>query len=84
MAVLEHERWCEERRRQGWTYGQEKDIEKKASPYLVPWEKLSEEIKEYDRNVIRGMPAFLARAGFQIHRIGPAPIKAEAPVLKST
>jgi len=69
LAEMEHERWCEERRRQGWTYASgKKNIKKKTSPHLVPWEKLSEEIKEYDRNMVRGLPSFLAQAGFQIYR----------------
>jgi hypothetical protein len=83
IAVLEHERWCEERRRQGWAYAPEKDIGKKTSPYLVAWEKLAEEIKEYDRNVARGMPVFLGRAGFKIYRMRPVEPVVEAPVLVS-
>ncbi len=69
LAEMEHERWCEERSRQGWTYGSgPKNIKKKTSPHLVPWEQLSDEIKDYDRNTVRELPAFLARAGFQICR----------------
>lgn len=69
LARMEHERWCEERRRQGWSYAPgEKDLRKKTTPHLVPWEKLSEEIREYDRNTVRGLPSFLAQAGFQIYR----------------
>jgi hypothetical protein len=74
-AIIEHDRWCAERLQQGWKYAPgDKDIEKKISPYLVPWEKLTEDIKEYDRNVIRGLPMSLARAGFQIYRIRPAEV----------
>ena len=70
MARMEHERWNEERRLEGWTYAPEpKDLNRKTTPYLVPWNELSEDIKEYDRNTIRGLPAFLARAGFQIYRM---------------
>lgn len=69
LARMEHERWCEERRRQGWTYAPgPKDLKKKTSPHLVPWEQLPPEIKEYDRNTVRGLPSFLAQAGFQIYR----------------
>ncbi len=70
LAEMEHERWNEERLFNGWKYGQEKDIEKKISPFLVPWAQLSDDIKEYDRNTVCEMPAFLARAGFQIRRQG--------------
>ncbi len=80
MAILEHGRWAEERRRQGWAYAPgPKDISKKTSPYIVPWEKLTEDIKEYDRNVIRGLPVFLARAGFQIYRLRPVRVAAQLP-----
>lgn len=70
LAEMEHERWEAERRRDGWTYVPgEKDIEKKTSPYLVPWDELREKVKKRDRVTIRGMPGFLARAEFQIVRL---------------
>ena len=73
LSKMEHERWCEERKYQGWSYSfGPKDIKNKTSPYLVSWEELPEEIKEYDRNVIKGIPTFLARTGFQIYRRLPA------------
>lgn len=69
LSELEHKRWCKERKYQGWSYAiGTKDIENKTSPYLVSWTQLPDDIKEYDRNIIRGMPSFLARAGFQIYR----------------
>lgn len=69
MAEIEHERWMEERLADGWSYATgEKDTERKTSPYLIPWNALSEEIKEYDRETVRAMPAFLKEAGFQIYR----------------
>ena len=69
MARLEHRRWMEERRSNGWKYlPGSKNIEKKTSPYLVPWEELSEEIRELDRNTVRDIPFLLGRAGFQIYR----------------
>lgn len=69
MAVMEHEDWVEERRTDGWKYAPgPKDIKKKKSPFLVPWEELPEEEKEKDRNPVRKMPDFLAKAGFQIYR----------------
>ena len=33
---------------------------------LVPWEKLPEEEKEKDRDMMRGIPVILARAGYAI------------------
>jgi hypothetical protein len=38
-----HEKWCTDKRAQGWSYGPEKDIEKKLHPCLVPFGKLPQE-----------------------------------------
>lgn len=70
MAEMEHERWSSERKRAGWTYKEgPKNIKKKTSPYLVPWNELSEDIKELDRNSVRALPSLLAKADFQIYRL---------------
>lgn len=69
LAEMEHERWVEEREADGWRYTDgEKDIESKLSPYLAPWEDLTEEVKGYDRDTIKYLPTFLAKAGFEIFR----------------
>lgn len=68
LAELEHERWVAERRRSGWTEGP-RDLEARTSPYLVSYDQLSDEVKEQDRAMVRGMPRFLARAGFEIVRV---------------
>lgn len=69
MAKMEHDHWVEERLKEGWKYTPiQKDIKKKKSPFLVPWDDLPEEEKEKDRNPVRKMPEFLAKAGFQIFR----------------
>ncbi|MCI2425637.1 ryanodine receptor Ryr, partial [Candidatus Acetothermia bacterium] len=69
LSKMEHERFVEERLRSGWTLGPAKNIEKKISPTLIPWKELSNEEKEKDRMFVRRLPAFLAEAGFQIHRL---------------
>jgi len=68
LSEMEHGRWNNERIFDGWMLGETKDIEKKISPYLVPWDQLPEEIKEYDRQAVRGMPDFLASAGLEIRK----------------
>ena len=70
MARMEHQRWMEERRAEKWVYAPgPKDAERKTTPYLVPWEELPEEIREYDRETVRAIPAFLKEAGFQVYRL---------------
>jgi hypothetical protein len=69
LAELEHERWCRERRQQGWRFAAgAKDGAKQTSPYLVPYSTLPDEIKDLDRNTVRKLPLFLAKAGFQVRR----------------
>ena len=43
LARREHDRWVAERRAAGWVPGPVKDTDRKISPYLVPWEELSED-----------------------------------------
>jgi hypothetical protein len=70
MAQMEHQRFVEERLRVGWTYAPgPKNMEWKTSPILVPWEELPESEKDKDRNPVRGLPRFLARAGLQVYRL---------------
>ncbi len=64
LAEMEHDRWVVQRRTDGWTPGT-KDIDAKTTPYLVPWNELSDEVKEWDRQAVRGIPTFLASAGYQ-------------------
>jgi len=58
----------EERRRSGWKPVPEKDVKKKRTPYLVPWEDLDDEIKEEDREPVRNLPKYLAKVGYKIYR----------------
>ena len=72
LARLEHDRWVDERKSAGWTYAAgPKNVEKKTSPYLLPYNGLTEEIKELDRDTVRELPVFLSRVGFTIERLSP-------------
>ncbi|MBN1483305.1 MAG: NAD-binding protein [Chloroflexia bacterium] len=68
MAQMEHERWLDERRQDGWRRGP-KDREHKTHPYLVPWAKLPPEVQELNRDMVRGLASFLARVGLQVYRL---------------
>ncbi len=69
LARLEHERWVNERTRQGWHQGPERDPATRTTPYLVSWEQLSTAVQDLDREAVREMPAQLARAGFAVIRV---------------
>jgi hypothetical protein len=68
MSEMEHERWTAERRADGWTLGEERDVLNKVSPYLVAWDKLPEDIREWDREAVRRIPELLAGVGLEIRR----------------
>lgn len=66
MAKNVHEVWAETRIAQGWTYGEERDDEKKTHPCLIAYEDLPEEEKEYDRNTCLGTLKLIMKLGFKI------------------
>lgn len=66
MSKNVHEVWAETRIKQGWTYGEQRNDELKTHPCLVPYEDLSEEEKEYDRNTSIGTLKLIMKLGFKI------------------
>ena len=69
LAEMEHGRWCAERYSDGWKWGDQKDVDKKISPYLVSWDVLSDDIREYDRQAVRKIPELLASENLRIQRL---------------
>ncbi len=68
MAIMEHERWMEEKSDRGWICGP-RDDSKKIHPSLVPWEELSKKDKDNDRNAVEIIPSLLASIGFDIVKV---------------
>jgi voltage-gated potassium channel Kch len=68
MARMEHERWCAEKEGEGYKTGPGPKEAKKTHPCLVPWEDLSEDVREIDGATVRALPLLLARAGFSVYR----------------
>lgn len=61
-----HEVWSKNRMEQGWTYGEQRNEEKRETPCLVPYEELSEEEKDYDRNTSQETLKLILKLGFKI------------------
>ncbi len=76
LAQMEHDRWCNQRRRAGWRHGKVRDDARKLHPALVPWEQLTDVNRERDRRTIDQIPSLVARAGFVIVRAAPSPFAA--------
>lgn len=68
MSKNVHEVWAQTRIAQGWTYGEERNDTEKKHPCLVPYEELSEEEKEYDRNTSIETIKLILKLGFKISR----------------
>lgn len=73
LAEMEHERWMDEKRRAGWKFGKRRSPERKTHPSLLPWKELSGDMKKIDRDTVRGMPQFMADAGFEIYPLDSRP-----------
>lgn len=68
LAIREHNRWHEERLKDGWRRGPVKDPRQRTHPLLVPWEELPDYAKDFTRAVVRDLPAALAQADFELRK----------------
>ena len=69
IAKNTHEVWSAGRIRDGWSYGEMRDDDKKTHPCLVPYEELSESEKEYDRNTSMETLKLIVRLGYKIVKL---------------
>lgn len=68
IAANVHDMWTVGRISEGWTYGTEKDAEKKTTPLLIPYEELPESEKEYDRNTAIETIKLILKMGYRIEK----------------
>ena len=68
MAKNVHEVWAQNRIKQGWTYGAERDDTLKKHPCLLPYEELPEEEKIYDRDSAIETLKLITKLGFSMSR----------------
>ena len=66
LAKNTHEVWASSRIKEGWTYGEIKNSEKKTTPCLVPYEELDEAEKEYDRSTALETIRLILKFGYTI------------------
>ena len=69
LAEMEHGRWNVERLLLGWRWAEAKDVSRKLSPYLVPWDKLPPEIQKFDLDAIYSLPQKFREAGLEVCRL---------------
>ena len=67
-AIAEHAHnvWAAERQSQGWTYGPQRDDDKKQTPCMVPYSKLPENEKTFDRDMAMNTIKLLKKLGWDL------------------
>lgn len=68
IAENAHEIWAKARTDQGWTYGPERNDQKKETPDMVPYCNLPESEKLYDREMAMQTLKLVKKLGFEIIR----------------
>lgn len=63
-----HNQWMAGRIAEGWKYGKQRNDILKEHPGLVPYQDLSEEEKEYDRQTVVTTIKCLIDCGFEIKK----------------
>jgi ryanodine receptor 2 len=68
LAKHVHDVWAKERIRQGWELGPVRNDVLRQTPCLVPYEELTEEEKDYDRNTSQETLKLLLKLGYKIEK----------------
>ena len=68
MARNVHEVWALNRMEQGWTWGEKRDDQLKTHPDMLPYDELTEEEKDYDRNTSLETIKLILKLGFKISK----------------
>ena len=45
-----------------------KDVERRRSPYMVPWEELPDRAREWNRSAVRSIPSLLASVNLAVEK----------------
>ena len=68
IAENVHDVWAVGRISEGWRYGDVKDVEKKLTPLLVPYNELPESEKDFDRNTAMETLKLVIKMGYKIEK----------------
>jgi len=66
LAANTHDLWAAQRLAEGWSYGETRDDKQKLHPCLIPYERLPESEKEYDRTTALGTLKAILVLGYTI------------------
>ena len=71
LARMEHDGWVDEKRMQGWMYGEKRDDKLQIHPLMIAYDDLPLHEKEKDRDSILEYPNRVAEAGCKIVHKNP-------------
>lgn len=66
IAENAHDVWATARKKEGWTFGHERDDANKKHPDLIPYSSLPDSEKEYDRLMALDTIKLVKKLGFEI------------------
>ena len=66
IAENAHDVWATARKKEGWTFGPERDDSNKKHPDLIPYSSLPDSEKEYDRLMALDTIKLVKKLGFEI------------------
>ena len=66
IAENAHDVWATARKKEGWTFGPERDDVRKKHPDLIPYSSLPDSEKEYDRLMALDTIKLVKKLGFEI------------------
>ena len=68
LAKNTHKVWSKARMNEGWRYAKERNDSSKTTPCLVPYDKLPESEKEYDRILAVNVLKLIIKLGYDIQK----------------
>ncbi len=68
LAENVHNVWSQQRLSEGWSHGRERDEPRKKHPCLIPYERLPDQEKEYDRNTVVETLKVAVKLGYRLVR----------------
>jgi hypothetical protein len=68
LAENAHDNWAQQRMSEGWRYGPIRNEERKTTPLLVPYAKLSNSEKDLDRRLAIQTLVVIVKLGYKVIR----------------
>ena len=66
LAEAEHGGWEEQKRIDGWIWSPNRNDVARRHDLLIPYDRLEDKIKDYDRGTVSHYPDYARAAGFKI------------------